>query len=59
MPQCVPDTPVINAQLVPNEEEDDDYARDERFAKTELYQERCVIFFEALAQVNLALDSFV
>ncbi|TNV86092.1 hypothetical protein FGO68_gene3480 [Halteria grandinella] len=57
MPQCVPDTPEINAQLVPTEE-DDDYARDERFAKTELYQERCVIFFEALAQVNLALDSF-
>ena len=41
------------------EEEEDEYDRAEKFAKTELYQERCLIFQQALMSVDLSFTSFV
>jgi hypothetical protein len=41
------------------EEEEDEFDRAEKFAKTELYQERCKLFQEALFSIDLSLNSFV
>lgn len=46
-------------QIEEEEEEEDDIDRAEKFAKTDLYRERCDIFREALFSIDLALDSFV
>lgn len=41
------------------DEEEDDIDRAEKFAKTDLYRERCDLYRDALFSINLALDSFV
>ncbi len=41
------------------EEEEDEYDRAEKFAKTELYKEKCAIYQQAIFQIDLSLTSFV
>ena len=41
------------------EEEEDEYDRAEKFAKTELYKEKCFIYQQAIFQIDLSLTSFV
>lgn len=41
------------------EEEEDEYDRAEKFAKTDLYKEKCNIYQQAIFQIDLSLTSFV
>ena len=41
------------------EEEEDEYDRAEKFAKTDAYRQRCIMFSEAMMNVDLDLSSFV
>lgn len=41
------------------EEEEDEYELAEKFAKTELYKEKCIIYHQAIFQIDLSLTSFV
>ena len=41
------------------EEEEDEYDRAEKFAKTDLYKEKCVVYQQAIFSIDLSLTSFV
>lgn len=50
---------VIASMPEVNGEEEDEYDRAEKFAKTELYKEKCFIYQQAIFQIDLSLTSFV
>jgi hypothetical protein len=41
------------------EEEEDEYDRAEKFAKTDLYKDKCIIYQQAIFSIDLSLTSFV